>query len=366
MNALNHPTKNKMKLVIGIVGATGAAGQTALDLLAGEFPNFELKQVKAYASRASAGKKVYCGRQQITVEELKLESLSTCDALLFATEAEVSERWIPKCAELGIFCVDKSSAFRMKSPLIVPEINPEKLQDCLQFPVAATPNCCATPLAMVIAALDKAFGVDAVVVSTYQSVSGSGKPGMDVLREETLEFFSAEDLSSRKSSVYPKSIAFNVFPYVSKILDDGNTEEESKIIMETQKILNRPNLLMSATSVRVPTFVGHAESVTLSLSKQAEISNVKSVVSKFPGVVLVAELGDNEEILDFPTPREVTGKDFVYVGRVRKAEAMKNGVSLWLACDNLRKGAALNALQIVDACVAQGVLSEIQKKYKKS
>jgi aspartate-semialdehyde dehydrogenase len=387
----------KMKLTIGIVGATGAAGQTALDLLAEDFPSFEVREIKAFASQSSVGKRLSCGQKHVSVIALTLENLESCDVVLFATDADISKKWIPLCAEKGIFCVDKSSAFRMKSPLVVPEVNASALKDCVNFPVAATPNCCATPLAMVLAALDRSFGVSNVVVSTYQSVSGTGKPGIDVLRDETQEFFVTDNIECKASEVYPKSIAFNVFPYVAGILDSGDTDEELKIIAETQKIMSRPDLNISATSVRVPTFVGHAESVTVSLNSVVKIEEVKKAIDMFPGVVLVPEVRDttggnfdttnpassaqiskvgesevteepngNEcEISLFPTPREVTGRNSVFVGRVRQATAMKNGVSLWLAADNLRKGAALNALQIVDACVSQGVLSDIKKKFGK-
>lgn len=371
----------KKELIVGVVGATGAVGQTALDILADEFEGFVVKELRAFASRASAGKKVNFGTKQVTVEETLLARLVGCDALLFATEANISREFIPACAEAGVLCIDKSSAYRddPNVALVVPEVNGHRLSpEALHaFPVVANPNCCATPLVVALKPLSEKYGLARVIVSTYQSVSGTGKPGIDVLREESRLFFMSEDLGSKPSAVYPKSIAFNVMPYVAGILPNGDTDEEVKIIAETRKILELPMLPVSATSVRVPTFVGHAEAVTVELLRKAPIEDVRALLAQAPGVRFVDEFvgaragasadddgGDDgeSEVSFFPTPRDVHGKDPVFVGRVRTSGAFENGVSLWVAADNLRKGAALNAIQIIDVCSRNGTFESLRSR----
>ena len=402
-----------MELIIGIVGATGAVGQTAIELLQDNFENFEVKALKLFASKASVGKKILFRHKNVTVEEANVANLRVCDVVLFASDASVSADLIPLLAKEGVLCIDKSSAFRddPRVALVVPEANARELsaENLVPFPVVANPNCCATPLAVVLAPLLGKFGLRRVIVSTYQSVSGSGKPGIDALQEETRNFFKSEDLKAQDSAVYPKSIAFNVMPFVAKILPSGHTEEEDKIVAETRKILSLPTLKMSATSVRVPTFVGHAESVTIEFEKHAEILEVRNLLAASPGLVFVDEFksldgscrsvlnergaqengaeeneaeeneaeeneaegneaegneAEENDVAFFPTPRDVHGTNAVYVGRVRNSGVFENGVSLWLAADNLRKGAALNAIQIIDTCAANGTLQIIKAKRK--
>jgi aspartate-semialdehyde dehydrogenase len=351
---------NVMK-TLGIVGATGAVGQTALEIL--EQRGSPFSHIKLYASKASAGKLISFGQTKILVEETNIDSLLECDAVLFATDSHVSLEFIPRLAEKGILCVDKSSAFRAdpRIPLIVPEVNGSLLfkEGLRSLPIVASPNCCTIPLVMVLKALDDAFSVKKTIVSTYQSVSGSGKPGVDILTQETKDFFNMPDLSCQKSFVFPKSIAFNVMPFVASILENGDTDEESKIMFETKKVLDKPNFPIAATSVRVPTFVGHGESVTLELGKNFDILKVIETLSKFPGLRVVDEQKreqtfvvpqEDEDNLpeDFVTPREAHGRDEVFVSRIRKCEVFENGLSLWIVSDNLRKGAALNALQIIE------------------
>ena len=362
-----------MELTIGIVGATGAVGQTALDVLTEPFKGFKVKKVKVFASRASIGKKVSFGSAQLTLEETTLESLKQCDAVLFASEASVSQEFIPDLAASGVLCVDKSSAYRdhVEVPLVVPEVNSQCLHPDLlvKFPVVANPNCCATPLVIALKPLLENFGIERVIVSTYQSVSGAGKPGIDILHEEAKAFFAAEDLTCGSSAVFPKSIAFNVMPFVAKILPHGDTDEEIKIISETRKILSQPQLKMAVTSVRVPTFVGHAEAVTVELTSRASgkisVQEVRQALAKFPGLVFIDEFAqpeDDQDIALFATPREVHGTDAVYVSRVRDAGAFENGFSMWIVADNLRKGAALNAVQIIEACCLNGTMAQLAAK----
>ena len=345
---------------LGIVGATGVVGQTLIDIIEGNDKIFD--KVKLYASKSSAGKIVSLNGQKIILEEMNLNSLLQCNAVVFASDASVSLEYIPKLAEQGILCVDKSSAFRAKEnvPLVVPEVNGKVLKESQlkKHPIVASPNCCTIPLVMVLKALDDEFLVKKTIVSTYQSVSGAGKPGADVLTEETKHFFNSQDLSCQKSSLFPKSIAFNVMPFVASILDNGDTDEEFKIMFETKKVLNKPNFAIAATSVRVPTFVGHAESVTLELGNSFDVDKVIEILSKFPGLRVVDEknrelpyLSQEEQeensFENFVTPREAHGRDEVFVSRIRKCNVFENGLSLWIVSDNLRKGAALNAWQIV-------------------
>ncbi|MES2614852.1 MAG: aspartate-semialdehyde dehydrogenase [Bdellovibrionota bacterium] len=345
--------------ILGIVGATGAVGQTLLEII--EHTENKFEKIKLFASKSSARKIVTIGKMKVSIEETNLNSLLECDAVIFATDSAISKEFIPQLAEKGILCIDKSSAFRdhPNVPLVVPEVNGSLLleKDFKTFPVVASPNCCTIPLTMVLKALDDKFGVTKTIVSTYQSVSGAGKLGVDVLTEETKHFFNAHDLSCQKSTVFPKSIAFNVMPFVASILDNGDTDEESKIMFETKKVLGKPNFAIAATSVRVPTFVGHGESVTLELDKQFNVIEIIETLSKFPGLCVVDEKkpqDDDEDVLfeSFVTPREAHGRDEVFVSRIRRCEVFENGLSLWIVSDNLRKGAALNAWQILQHYIA--------------
>ena len=345
---------------LGIVGATGVVGQTLIEII--EHSENLFDKIKLYASKSSAGKVVTLHKTKITIEETNLNSLLECTVVVFATDSSISQEFIPKLAEKGIFCVDKSSAFRADSrvPLVVPEVNGALIlkENFKLFPVVSSPNCCTIPLVMVLKALDDVFSIQKTIVSTYQSVSGAGKPGVDILTQETKHFFNAHDLSCQKSTIFPKSIAFNVMPFVASILDNGDTDEESKIMFETKKVLNKPNFAIAATSVRVPTFVGHGESVTLQLGKHFDVIEVIETLTKFPGLRVVDEKKreqtfitpkDDEDNLfeDFVTPREAHGRDEVFISRIRKCEVFENGLSLWIVSDNLRKGAALNAWQII-------------------
>ena len=354
------------QLTLGIVGATGVVGQTALDILGDGELNLPIKTVRAFASPASVGKRLSWGSQSVVVEATEAESLAQCDAVLFASESDISKRFIPSLVERGILCVDKSSAFRddPSVPLVVPEVNGALLDTKLMRSksLVANPNCCTTPLVMVLDVIRQNFGLKRVIVSTYQSVSGAGKPGLEVLEEEARQFFQTQDLSVKASRAFPKSIAFNVMPFVAKILPNGDTDEESKIIFETRKILGMPDLPVEATSVRVPTFVGHAESVTVETDSPVDVARLEKLLASSKGISVVANENpvsgspsdDAPEVAFFPTPREVQGKDEVLVGRLRTAKVFANGVSLWLVSDNLRKGAALNALQVVEACAGKG------------
>lgn len=361
----------KLPLIVGVVGATGVVGQTAVDVLLNDFLHFQVKELKLFASKGSVGKRVSFGQKDVVILELTLESLSLCDVVFFASEASLAKEFIPLLAAKGILCIDKSSAFRddTRVPLVVPEVNGHFISRArlIEFPVIANPNCCATPLVVALKPLLQ-FGLKRVVVSTYQSVSGAGKAAVDLLRAETQEFFRTEDLSVRASAVFPKSIAFNVMPFVSGILENLDTDEEAKIIAETRKMLDLPHLKIAATSARVPTFVGHAESVSVELEQKVDLKRFTSALEMQEGVKVVearapaVETKGDDDIELFATPREVHGRDEVFVSRVRPTDVFDGpGFSFWLACDNLRKGAALNAIQILDYCAAQGFLVGLKK-----
>jgi aspartate-semialdehyde dehydrogenase len=359
-------------LTIGVVGATGVVGETALEILTDQdlMSGVPVATIKAFASSGSAGKVVQHGGHRLTVEVLNEASGAACDVLFFATDGGISREQIPVFADKGVLCIDKSSAFRMDAgvPLIVPEVNGHLLEDdnWIKRPIVANPNCCTAPLTVALNPLKKAFGLRRAIVSTYQSVSGAGKQAIDVLLDESRRFLQSEDLSpDALSTVFPKPIAFNVFPFVASIGPKGHTDEEEKIIEETRKILALPDLPLAATSVRVPTFVSHCEAVTVELARETSVDEIASLLAQSPGICLSADTRaspDDERPLLFPTPREAHGKDPVFVGRIRAVEAFQAGYgfSLWVVADNLRKGAALNGVQVLKHAVAIGALDRLR------
>lgn len=367
-------------LTIGVAGATGVVGETALEILTDpdQMGGVAIDSIRGFASKASAGKVLRSGNHTITVETLESDSIFDCDVVFFATDGELSRQHVPRLAAKGILCIDNSSAFRMTpgTPLVVPEVNGHELENTaalLANPVIANPNCCAAPLTVALNPLKKAFGLERVIVSTYQSVSGAGKQAIDVLIEQTKTFLANPDPRQLPHpTLFPKPIAFNVFPFVASIDASGHTDEERKIIEETRKILGEGSLPVAATSVRVPTFVAHAESVTVELSRAAHRDEVRDILAQAPGAVLIrGEEGSQGESADelatprlFPTPREVHGRDPVYIGRVREVGAFApgRGFSLWIVSDNLRKGAALNGVQILRHASRIGLLDKLRDK----
>jgi aspartate-semialdehyde dehydrogenase len=370
----------KTGLTIGVAGATGVVGETALEILtdAEMIGGIRIDAIKAFASKGSAGKQIRAGQHSVTVETLESDSIYECDVVFFATDGELSKLHVPRLAERGILCIDNSSAFRMTAgiPLVVPEVNGKELENTealLARPIIANPNCCAAPLTVALNPLKKAFGVRRVIVSTYQSVSGAGKQAVDLLLEETRAFLSTPDPRHLPApSSFPKPIAFNVFPFVASIDTQGHTDEERKIIEETRKILGAGDLPIAATSVRVPTFVAHGESVTVELAKETSRSEILAILAEAPGLVTVtgedsrdwSRDADSDTIKLFPTPREVHGKDPVYIGRVREVSAFTQGYgfSFWIVSDNLRKGAALNGVQILKHAHQVGLLDKLKEQ----
>jgi aspartate-semialdehyde dehydrogenase len=330
---------NSNELHIAVVGATGAAGGTALELLLQR--NHPAKNITAMASEKSAGRKIQYGNSELTIVHARSEAFQGIDVALFAAGGYVSRRLAHKAVEQGVFVIDKGSIFRMDPsiPLVVPEVNGDDID--WHPGIVSTPNCTSTPFVMVLDALRALSPIKAVTVATYQSVTGTGVAAQEELLEQSRTVLAGGE---PMPDVYPHAIAFNVLPHVDDFLENGYTKEEQKMLNESRKILHDENLAVSATCVRVPVEISHSESVQIEFETSVCIIDAKRVLSDYPGVMVVDEPSRNE----YPMPLSAAGIDDVLVGRIRKDIAHENGIALWLSCDNLRKGAALNALQIMD------------------
>ena len=338
---------NSNELHIAVVGATGAAGGTALELLLER--NHPAKNITAMASEKSAGRKIQYGDFELTIVHARAEAFEGIDVALFAAGGYVSRRLAHKAVEQGVFVIDKGSIFRMDPsiPLIVPEVNGDDID--WHPGIVSTPNCTSTPFVMVLDALRALSPIKAVTVATYQSVTGTGVAAQEELLEQSRTVLAGGE---PVIDVYPHEIAFNVLPHVDDFLENGYTKEEQKMLNESRKILHDENLAVSATCVRVPVEISHSESVQLEFETSVGINDAKRVLGDYPGVMVVDEPSRNE----YPMPLSAAGIDDVLVGRIRKDIAHENGIVLWLSCDNLRKGAALNALQIMDEALRRNAL----------
>ncbi|HNT26626.1 MAG TPA: aspartate-semialdehyde dehydrogenase [bacterium] len=339
------------KYRIAVVGATGAVGRELLSIL-GE-RHFPIAEITLYASESSRGAMVeYRGSEvPITVLSEPTAEDARHDIVFFCAGALVSSRFAPIFARHGAVVIDKSSAFRMEPgvPLVVPEVNGHLLKKGLaEGYVVANPNCSTIQLVPYLQVLDDLFGLRSVVVSTYQSVSGAGQKGIEELQRQTAELFSCR---SAVPEVFPQRIAFNVIPHIDKFHPDGYTEEEKKLINESRKILGRPDLDIDCTAVRVPTFYGHAESVTADLGCAADLDRLRAAISEKRGLALM----DDPEKLVYPTPADVAGRDAIFVGRIRcgRSGADRARVQAWVVADNIRKGAALNGVQIAETIIGK-------------
>ncbi len=330
---------NSNDLNIAIVGATGAAGGTAIDLLLER--SHPAERITAMASERSAGRKIPYGKDELTVVQATPGAFDGVDVALFAAGGLVSRRLARKAVERGVFVIDKGSIFRMDPtiPLVVPEVNADDIE--WHPGIVSTPNCTTTPLVMVLDALRKLAPMTAVTVATYQSVTGTGVAANEELIEQSRTVLSG---GKAVPDVYPHVIAFNVIPQVDDFLENGYTKEEQKMLNETRKILHDDSLPISATCVRVPVEISHSESVQIEFESSVSVEDAKRVLAEYDGVTVVDDPGQNQ----YPMPLEAAGRDDVLVGRIRKDIAHEHGLVLWLSCDNLRKGAALNALQIMD------------------
>lgn len=326
---------------IAVVGATGNVGRTMLSIL--EERGFPSHNVFAVASDRSSGKQVSYGEKDIlTVQSLSTFDFSKCQIALFSPGGKISAEYAPKAAAVGCIVIDNTSHFRMDHdvPLVIPEINLDDLKDFHKRKIIANPNCSTIQLLMALKPLHDIAPIKRVVVSTYQSVSGAGKEGMDELFEQSRGVFVNDLMEPRK---FTKPIAFNVIPHIDSFLEDGYTKEEWKMRVETRKILD-PKIELTATCVRVPVFVGHAVSANVEFESEICLKEAMKKLKSSPGIKVV---DDPEELL-YITPIESAGEDDVFVSRLRKDKTVPFGLSLWIVADNVRKGAALNAVQILE------------------
>ncbi|ABE04901.1 aspartate-semialdehyde dehydrogenase [Rickettsia bellii] len=331
------------KYNIAVIGATGNVGRETLNILAER--NFPINKIYAVASNNSIGKKVSFGEQVLQISSLDDLDFEEIDIAFFSAGSEVSKKFIPIAIVKNCMVIDKSSFFRLSEdiPLIVPEANLSTLKDFAIKNIISNPNCIAIPLAVVLKPLDNEISIKRVVISTYQSVSGAGKAGMDELYDQTKSKYIFEEKSP---NIFPKQIAFNLFPHIGDLNKDGYTSEESKIALELQKIIG-DHLKVSVTSVRVPVFVGHSISVNIEFSSKVDAKEVEEILEDADGVVMISQTKD----LAYISPTEVVGEDAVYVSRIRDDESKENAINLWITCDNLRKGAALNSVQIAEELI---------------
>ena len=327
---------------IGIIGATGAVGVKALKLL--EKINHPKNKISLFASERSTGKLVEYNKDKIQILEANEDNLKKIDVGLISVSSEVSENLAPIIVNNGGIVIDDGSAFRMKEevPLVVPEINEKDLD--FHKGIISIPNCTTTPMVMAIDALNKICKVNKVIVSTYQAVSGTGKEAVNELKNQLS--------GDSKMNVYDYKIANNVFPHVDDFLEDGFTKEEHKMINESKKILHDPSLEIIPTCVRVPVKIGHSESLCISTDRDLSIEDINSSLSNYSGIKIL----DNSTDLPYPMPLYSEGKDEVFVGRIRKSPNNDREINLWLSCDNLLKGAALNALQILESMIKRDLI----------
>ncbi|MFL5255035.1 MAG: aspartate-semialdehyde dehydrogenase [Rhodopila sp.] len=336
---------------VAVVGATGAVGREMLKTLAER--NFPVSEVIALASGRSAGAQVSFGdTKTLTVQSLEKFDFTGCDFGLFSPGASVSAIHAPRAGAQGCVVIDNTSQFRMDEdvPLVVPEVNPQDLRWFNKRNIIANPNCSTIQMVVALKPLHDEFRIKRVVVSTYQSVSGGGKEAMDELFAHTKSVYVHEQSAPQQ---FTKEIAFNCIPHIDKFMDDGSTKEEWKMMVETKKILD-PAIAVHATCVRVPVFIGHGEAVNVEFEKPVAPGEARALLREAPGVEVV----DVREDGGYVTQLECAGEDAVFVSRIRKDPTVENGLSFWCVSDNLRKGAALNAVQIAETMIAMGLIKK--------
>jgi aspartate-semialdehyde dehydrogenase len=330
---------------VAVVGATGAVGETMIAIL--EERNFPVGNVYALASERSAGKRIPFKGSSLLVEDLASFDFSKVQIGLFSPGASVSAEYAPKAAAAGCVVIDNTSQFRYDDdiPLVVPEVNPEKVADYKNRGIIANPNCSTIQMLVALKPIYDAVGISRINVATYQAVSGTGKEAIEELATQTANLLNAKPISA---NVYPKQIAFNVLPQIDVFMDNGYTKEEMKMVWETRKILGDPDIQVNPTAVRVPVFYGHSEAVHIETKQKISAATVRELLSHAPGVTLLDERKDG----GYPTAvTESSGNDDVYVGRIREDISHPNGIDLWVVGDNVRKGAALNSIQIAEVLV---------------
>ena len=333
---------------LAVVGATGNVGREMMAIL--EEVNFPVDEIFAVASRKSIGVEVSFGDTTLKCKDLEQFDFSTVDIVLMSAGGDVSKAWSEKIGKAGPVVIDNSSAWRMHPdvPLIVPEVNPDAVQGFRKKNIIANPNCSTAQLVVALAPLHEEARIKRVVVSTYQSVSGAGKAGMDELWDQTKAIYGLGDATPKK---FTKQIAFNAIPHIDVFLPDGSTKEEWKMAAETKKILD-PKIELTATCVRVPVFVGHSEAVNIEFHTPLSEDEAREILRESPGVAVI----DKREDGGYITPVESAGEFAVYISRIRKDPTVEHGLNLWCVSDNLRKGAALNAVQIAQLLDERGLL----------
>lgn len=332
-----------MGFKIAIAGATGNVGREMLDIV--HERGFPADEVVALASRRSVGTEVSYGDKTLKVKALESYDFSDTDICLMSAGGSVSKEWAPKIGKQGCVVIDNSSAFRYDPdvPLIVPEVNPDAAAGFSKRNIIANPNCSTAQLVVALKPLHDKATIKRVVVSTYQSVSGAGKEASDELFTQTRAVFVSDPVENKKFS---KRIAFNVIPHIDVFLDDGFTKEEWKMVAETKKMLD-PKIKLTATCVRVPVFVGHSEAVNIEFENEITADEAREILREAPGCLVI----DKREDGGYITPYEATGEDATYISRIREDPTVEHGLALWVVSDNLRKGAALNAVQIAEILV---------------
>ena len=337
-----------MGFKVAVVGATGNVGREMLNIL--EERGFPADEVVALASRRSVGTEVSYGDKTLKVRALETYDFSDTDIALMSAGGNVSKEWSPKIGRQGCVVIDNSSAWRYdpEVPLIVPEVNPDAVADFAKKNIIANPNCSTAQMVVALKPLHDAATIRRIVVSTYQSVSGAGKDGMDELFTQTRAVFVADPVETKK---FTKRIAFNVIPHIDVFMEDGSTKEEWKMVAETKKMLD-PKIKLTATCVRVPVFIGHSEAVNVEFEKPITADEAREILREAPGCLVI----DKREDGGYITPLESAGEDATYISRIREDQTVENGLNMWVVSDNLRKGAALNTAQIAELLVARGLI----------
>jgi aspartate-semialdehyde dehydrogenase len=345
--------ENNMSFKVAVVGATGNVGREMLDVLAER--GFPAREVVALASSRSNGVEVSFGDKTLKCKSLETYDFSDTDICLMSAGGDISRQWSPKIGAQGCVVIDNSSAWRydLDVPLIVPEVNADAIKGFTKKNIIANPNCSTAQMVVALKPLHDFAKIKRVVVSTYQSVSGAGKEGMDELFSQTRAVFVSDPLETKKFS---KRIAFNVIPHIDVFMEDGFTKEEWKMVAETKKILD-PKIKVVATCVRVPVFIGHSEALTIEFENPITDEEARDILREAPGCLVI----DKREPGGYITPHEAAGEDATYISRIRTDPTVDNGLVLWCVSDNLRKGAALNAVQIAEVLVNRRLIAPRKK-----
>ncbi|MCB1452968.1 MAG: aspartate-semialdehyde dehydrogenase [Rhizobiaceae bacterium] len=337
-----------MGFKIAVAGATGNVGREMLNIL--EERGFPADEIVPLASRRSVGSEVSYGDTTLKVRALESYDFSDTDICLMSAGGSVSKEWSPKIGRQGCVVIDNSSAWRYDAdvPLVVPEVNPDAVEGFTRKNIIANPNCSTAQLVVALKPLHERARIKRVVVATYQSVSGAGKDGMDELFTQTRAVFVADPVEAKK---FTKRIAFNVIPHIDVFMEDGSTKEEWKMVAETKKMLD-PKIKLTATCVRVPVFIGHSEAVNIEFEKPITAEEAREILREAPGCLVV----DKAEDGGYVTPIEAAGDDATFISRIREDSTLDNALNMWVVSDNLRKGAALNTIQIAELLVARGLI----------